>query len=248
MKKYLSVFAVTARESIWRISFLWLISAVLQTVFFYREMFSEKVQGTRLVSEAFSPYEDKITVPVIFALTLLLTGILLMKTGMEFRTKTGYTLRRLRITEKQVYLIQSSYNCLMIFLLFLFETAFCFALVNWGTTFFDPKYITNQTVYLTFYSSEFLQNMFAGRNILKAARNIFIIISLGFNLSAFSYLWRRGSKYIFGVVLLVACSFLFWWSPDYGGYAEDVGFLITAVGMLITALSIVKSRREEYDT
>lgn len=247
MKKYLSVFTVIARESIFRISFLWLISAVLQTAVFYFEMNSEHVQQTRLIAEAFSPYEDKICIPLIFALTLLLTGILLLKTGMEFRTKTGYTLRRLLISEKKVFVIQSIYNCIMIFLLFVFEAVLCFIFSNWGTTFIEPQFITNQTVYITFYSSEFISNMFAGRDIMILVRNIIIIATLGFNLSLFSYSWRRGKKYLFGVLVLVAAAVLFLWSPDYD-YIEDITFSVTALGSLVIALGIARTRREAYDT
>ncbi len=247
MKKYLSVFSVIARESIYRISLLWLISAALQTAVFYFEMNSEHIQQTRLIAEAFSPYGDKICIPLIFALTFLLTGILLMKTGMEFRTKTGYTLRRLLISEKQVFVIQAVYNFIMVLLLFVFETALCFILSNWGTAFIDAQFITNQTVYLTFYSSEFISNMFAGRDIMILVRNLVIMASLSFNLSLFSYSWRRGKKYIFGVLILVAASLLFWWSPDYD-YVDDITLSVTAVGTLLIALGIVRARREEYDT
>lgn len=247
MKKYLSVFTVIARESIWRIPILWIVSALLQTAVFYLNMFSERVLENKFLSDAFNAYTDELCLPFVFFLTLLLTGLLLMKTGMEFRTKTGYTLRRLRISEKQVYVIQSIYNCLMIFLLFIFEVSLCFALANWGTTFIKADYITNQTVYLTFYTASFLQEIFAGRNIVAVIRNILIILSLGFNLSAFSYLWRRGSKYIFGILVLSAAVFLFWVSPGLS-YVENIPVTVTAVGTLLIALGIVRSRREEYDS
>ncbi len=246
MKKYLSVFSVIARESMVRVSLLWIVSAILQTAVFYKQMFSERVQDRKFLSEAFNTYDDKICIPLIFALTLLLTGILLMKAGMEFRTKTGYTLRRLRISEKRVYMLQSLYNCLMIFLLFVFEVSLCFALVNWGTSLIEPEYITNQTVYLTFYTASFLQEIFAGRNIVAVIRNILIVLSLGFNLSAFSYLWRRGSKYVFGVLVLVACAFLFWSAPDFS-YVENIPITVAAAGTIFIAWGIVRSRREEYD-
>lgn len=249
MKKYLSVFSVIARESILRISFLWIVSAVFQTIIFYTEMnFSDNVRESNLISEAFFSYSDKISVPLIFELTLLITGILLMKTGMEFRTRTGYTLRRLAITEKQVYLLQTAYNCLMIFIMFISEVSLCFALVNWGKTLIEPQLVTNQTVYLCFYSSGFLQNLFAGRNILIIVRNLLVIISLSFNLAAVPFMWRRGSKYIPGILLLAAFSFLFWWAPEYGTNAENAGILLLATGMLIAAVSTVFSRRKEYDT
>lgn len=247
MKKYLSVFSVIARESVWRISIFWVFSAVLQTLFFYKEMISEDVRNSRLVAEAFSSYEDRITVPMIFALTVLITGILLMKTGMDFRTRTGYTLRRLRITEKQVYVLQSVYNCLILFILFLFETVLCFVFVNWGTSFIEPEYITNQTVYLTFYSSEFINDMFAGRDIINLLRNLLMIISLGFNLSCFSYMWRRGRKHILGALLLVIWSFMFWWCPGFGNF-ENIAISVASVGMLIVAAGMVRSGGKEYDS
>ena len=246
MKKYLSVFSVIARESIWRITFLWIASAVLQTVFFYKTMLSES-QGFRLVEQAFMPATDSIKVPMLFALTILLTGALLMKTGMDFRTRTGYTLRRLRITENQVYLLQSLYNCLMLFILFLFEVALCFVFVNWGTTFFEPEFITNQTVYLAFYSSEFLSDMFAGRDIINLLRNLLMIASMGFNISCFSHMWRRGRKHILGVLLLIIWAFMFWWCPGFGIY-ENIIISAVSVGMIIAAVSMVRSGGKEYDS
>ncbi len=246
MKKYLSVFSLVARESMVRVSLLWALSAAVQTAVFYKQMFSDRVVNDKFLSEAFSYDNDELCLPFVFFLTLLLTGLLLMKTGMDFRTRTGYTLRRLRISEKQIYVIQSAYNCLMIFMLFVFETALCFFLAKWGTTFIETELVTNQTVYLTFYTASFLKEIFAGRNIVTVIRNLFFIASMGFNLSAFSYLWRRGSKYVFGVLVLVAAAIIFWVSPDFE-YIENIPVTVVAVGTLIIAIGMVRSRREEYD-
>ena len=246
MKKYLSVFSLVARESMVRISLLWLVSAVLQAAVFYMQMFSERVIEYKFLSEAFRYDNDELCLPLVFALTLLLTGVLLMKTGMEFRTKTGYTLRRLRISEKRVFTVQAAYNCLMLFLLFVFETVLCFFLAVWGTTFIEPEYITNQTVYINFYASDFLQDIFGGRNYATVIRNIFIITSLSFNLSAFSYLWRRGSKYVFGGLVLVICAAFFLAAMGLAAL-ESIAVTLVAIGALLIALGMVKTRREEYD-
>lgn len=246
MKKYLSVFSLTARESMVKLTIVWILSAVWQGAVFYMNMMSARVQESKILSYAFGNYNDEISISYIFSFSLLITGILLMKTGMEFRTKTGYTLRRLRISEKQVFLMQSVYNCLMIFMLFLFEVALCFFLADWGTTFMESGYVTNQTVYLTFYTADFLQELFAGRNIVTVIRNILIIASLGFNLSAFSYLWRRDCKYIFGVLVLISCVALYWGAPGFT-YAENLIITAAAVGTLLIALVIVRSRRKGYD-
>ena len=246
MKKYISVFSVIARESMVKISVLWVISAVLQAVIFVREMVRGKANDSALISYAFDLFDDKIGLPVVFGLTIIITGFLLMKTGMEFRTRTGYTLRRLRITERQAYVVQSVYNCFMLFMLFVFETALCFFLVKWGTTRIDAKLLTSQTVYLTFYTTIFLKEIFAGRNIVMVIRNLFFIAAMGFNLSAFSYLWRRGSKYVFGVLVLVAAALLFIEGPDWG-YVENITVTVVSVGILLIAIGMVRSRRKEYD-
>ena len=60
MKKYLSVFTVIARESIWRIPVLWAVSALLQTAVFYTNMFSERVLENKIISDAFNAYTDRV--------------------------------------------------------------------------------------------------------------------------------------------------------------------------------------------
>ena len=246
MKKYLSVFSLVARESLFRISALWVASAVIQTVLFYFAVLSEDMKKTQLLYRAF---EYKQWISGAFALTLLLTGILLMKTGMEFRTKTGYTLRRLRISERSIFLLQSTYNSLMLFLLLLFEFVFMFALMNFGKGFIDEKFITNQTVYTGFYISDVLHNVFAGRDIVMVLRNILMMLSLGFNLSAFSMAWRRGKKYIFGVLLLVIICFLFFAINPGMNYDKttDITYIAISVLMLVSAVVINLRRSEDYD-
>ena len=246
MKKYLSVLTVVARESLFRITALWTASAVLQTVLFYFAVLSEDVQKTQVLYRAF---EYKQWISGAFVLTLLLTSVLLMKTGMEFRTKTGYTLRRLLISEKKVFLIQGAYNCLMLFLLLFFEFVLMFALMNYGTLLIEEKYITNQTVYVGFYASDVLHNVFAGRDIVMVFRNVFMMTSLGFNLSAFTMSWRRGKKYIAGIILLVIICFLFFAvSPSMQyGISTEISYLVFSVFMLAAALIISLRRSECYD-
>ena len=247
MKKYLSVFSLTARESMVKLAVVWILSAVWQGAVFYMNMMSARVQESKILSYAFGNYNDEISISYIFSFSLLITGIFLVKTGMEFRTKTGYTLRRLRISEKQVFVLQSAYNCFMIFMLFVFETVLCFFLLKWGETLIEQEFVTNQTTYLTFYTTSFLREVFGGRNVITIIRNIIIFASLGFNLAAFSYLWRRGSKYLFGLLVLAAAVFLFWMTPDFS-YPENLTVTAVAVGSLLIALGIVKTRRKEYDT
>lgn len=245
MKKYLSVFTLIARESLFRIPLLWILSAVAQTVSFVYSVVYKDVQLNAIFSRAFE--YDGISVFVIFGITLLLTGLLLIKTGMEFRTKSGYTLRRLRIEEKKVFLVQAVYNGLMLFLLILFETVLIFALLNFGYMRIEEKLVTNQSVYLSFYESGFVQNVFSGRDALRAVRNILTVSSLGFSLSAFTFLWRRGKKFIPGVLHLALFAGTFWACPGTESLEWDVSLISVAAVMLYWSICTVMRRGKEYD-
>ena len=245
MKKYLSVFTLVARESLYRISLLWVLSALAQTVSFYYAVIYKDVQSTMAFSRAFA--YDGISPAVIFGITVLLTGLLLMKTGMEFRTKSGYTLRRLRMEEKKVFLVQSAYNSIILFMLLLSEVVLIFILINAGYLRFDEKFVTNQSVYLSFYESPFVQNVFCGKDILRAARNILMVLSGGVSLSAFTFLWRRNKKFIPAVLLLAVLALSFTMGAGISDVEFDAGILLAAAVMLFWSVYAVMKRGKEYD-
>lgn len=249
MKKHLSVFSLIARDSIYKIFCLWILSAVLQSVFF---SFQLKKQTSAEIPSVKGSFEGAF-IWVIFAIFFVITLTMLTKTGMQFSSKTGYTLRRLRISEKNVFLWQSTYNFIMIFLTVIFEILLCFFLAKTAAGALPEKFITNQSIYIAFYDCAFLQNLFAGRDTVRIIRNIIMIISLSINCSAFSYLIRRNKKWLGLIVVIVLSCTVFAVSPKTvspftaSSLAEDVGKIGCAVVMTFIAVSSVFMRREQYD-
>lgn len=242
MKKYLSVFYLTARESMQKILVLWLFSAAVQTA----------ALGISLkITDGFlnvADFTSKSFIPVIFSITLILTAVLLSKTGMQFNSKTGYTLRRLRIKEKRVFYIQTVYNFLMILCLLIFEVLLIFVLIKTFKGMHPEEGLSVQTEFKTFYNDLFIQNLFAGRDILRIARNIITVLSLSVNLSAFSFLFRRNSKWI-GALLMTALSVLVFVSePSMRMIDADIIFIIPLVMFILFALIAVYVKEEQYDS
>ena len=245
MKKYLSVFTLVARESLYRLPILWIFSALLQAVSFFVTVKGEYIQENMKIYEAFYSYESLSA--IIFVLTLLFTGLVLIKTGMEFRSRSGYTLRRLLISERKVFLLQSLYNSIMLFMLLLFEFLLVFILMTAGYGMLEDKFVTNQSVYLGFYGSEFVQNLFAGRDLLRAVRNLLLTVSLGINLSAVTFFMRRSKKHFIGVIYLIFCTAIFILPSEIGAVGSDIFSIAVSLPAAAVSLAAVARGSEAYD-
>lgn len=249
MKKHLSVFSLLARESIYKIFLLWIFSFATQAIIFMIQI--EKQLSAELPSIK-NTFEGAF-IHIIFFIFFVIMLLLLTKTGMQFSSKTGYTLRRLRISEKSVFLWQSLYNFIMVFLTLLFEIALCFILANAAANKLPSQFITHQSVYIAFYDCAFLQNLFAGVDTARIIRNIITVISLALNCAAFSYLIRRNKK-LYSLIIVIALSFsIFAVSPQTispfaaAGLAEDVFKIFLMLIMDVIAVSAVVLGREQYD-
>ncbi len=241
MKKYLSVFYLTARESIYKISLLWLISGILQSVSL----------AVFLVTQPTLPkvslFSEKAYLPVFFSVTLVLTAVLLAKTGMQFNSKTGYTLRRLLVSEKAVFVLQTVYNFMMLFILLLFEVLLIFLLLTAGKNALSEEFISVQTEYKAFYGDLFIHNLFAGRDVLRIARNILTLFSLGINLSAFSFLFRRNQKWLGAVIMIAVAVIVFVSKPSISSFESDIFLLTPSVMFICMAAVTVLIKEGQYD-
>ncbi len=246
MKKYLSVFLLTARESLYRLVLLWTLSFILQGALTFFAV-KDVISGMDIPSPLMLFKGVHFTVPIIFFITFVLTAVLLCKTGMQFSSKTGYTLRRLLVSEKTVFVIQSIYNFLMLIIYYIFSAGFYFIILSISVKQFPAELITVQTVYKTFYESGFLANLIGGTDVLRIVRNVTTLISLAVNYAAFSFLFRRGKKWIPAAVYTAACLIFMLRTEELGALETDVAFISVAVCMLWSAAAYVITRREQYD-
>ncbi len=244
MKKHLSVFYLIARESIFRIFFVCILSAAVQTGMFILQaeklpQISENPSLSLVFSLSYIRY--------IFFAFLIAVFILLIKTGMQFNSKIGYTLRRLRVSENRVFLWQSVYNFTVLLLVILSEVVLCFVLALAGSRILPEEYITGQSIYIAFYDNSFLMHLFAGRDIIRIIRNITALVSFAVNFAAFSFLFRRGRKWAGAVITAAAGFFLYVKNDNFELLGNDIAFLVFFAASAFISAVFVLTRGEQYD-
>lgn len=243
MKKHLSVFYLTARESIYRIFFLVIAAFIIQSVLFI--FFVDIVSGFTppSITEVFNTSK----IYIVFYALITVIAILLCKTGMQFNSVSGYTLRRLRVRERTVFFWQCFYNFLILFTVVLSEVVLCFSLSEFAADNLPEKFITNQSVYIAFYKTEFIQNLFAGRDILRIIRNIIGVISFSVNCAAFSFLFRRGKKWV-GAVIMIPVFIMMTGFNEAGMDNITLDVSIISVSVILTFAAVVSVvQRSEKD-
>ena len=98
MKRYLSVFEMITRSSFYKVLMVLLAMAVAQFGMFYLQL-QESLEGTVSNLEALI---DQSHYTIILGVAYLLITVLLVLHGCNLGSVQGYTLQRLKISEKKV--------------------------------------------------------------------------------------------------------------------------------------------------
>ncbi|MBE5948926.1 MAG: hypothetical protein E7261_07855 [Lachnospiraceae bacterium] len=203
MKKYLSVFGLYARSSIYRALGVLLAMGVAEFGLFYYALDRALLVFEAGVGDGMAHFEELVTgskIPWCFTVAFILITIFLCLPGTEFQSKTGYTLRRLSISERSVLLVQWMYNMAVYIILLAVQLFFCFALSHIYISQVSAEFIGNQTVFLTFYRSEFMHALLPLSEAGMWFRNAFLVIGLGFAAAEFSYNQRMKG---YGIAIIV---------------------------------------------
>lgn len=201
MKRYLSVFAMLARSSLGRVLFLLVLMAAGQCCSFYCRLRNELVlyetQDPVSGAGVFEPshLEDLIgftTVWGFFGAAFLLVCIVLCLPGCGYGANCGYTLRRLRISERSVFVLQTVCNVMMLVLLWAAEVAVCLLLCRIYVTTVPASLVSHQTAALAFYRDPFLHALLPLADITVWIRNGIMILVLALTAASFPYKQRRG--------------------------------------------------------
>lgn len=194
MKKHLSVLGLFIRSSILPVLGILLLMGVVEFMFFHMELQSALTAYDAGIGAGFPQLERmlaKSAAYVYFALAFVLITILLCLPGCEFRAKTGYTLCRLSISEKSVFLWQFVCNTLMYVLLAAVQTVIAYGLCQYYMASAPAALTSNQTVFLAFWRSEFLHTLLPLTDITLWIRNILLALSLGLATALFPYKQRQ---------------------------------------------------------
>lgn len=245
MKKYLSVFGLIARSSIYQIIATLVCMTVAEAILFYSKLDS----ALRFYSMGFSMDRiediiDRSMINLLFPLCLIIITLSLCITGSEYsNTKISYTIRRLSISEREFFFCQATYNAFMYTLLWAVQAAVVFGLCSWYAATAPAEAVGNQTVFLAFYRNELLHSLMPISEISVWIRNIFLVVGLGFAAAEFPYKQRR-RKNALTVVALALYAIVFF-KLEIGNLFNSVIMILTSVCVIAETLYTVFSKDEE---
>ncbi len=225
MKRYLSVFEMITRSSIYKVLLIIAAMVVTEAVFFYN-LFS-KQEGI-----SFEFYMEESYYRVIFLVAYILVTLVIVQPGMNMGSVQTYTLQRLRIKESRILWVQALYN-------------FCAYVLLWGAqlavilgsfAYYQnnlPKgaIVSNQTLFLAFYRSDFLHTILP----LEDGPGWWVIgliaVTTALAAANFTKLQRSG-KFGFELLLMVAAVCIYF--PRSLGY--DISFILVAIGAVYAVM------------
>ncbi len=228
MKKYLSVFSLFISGSFFKLIALFLVMLVSQLLLFYTKLpygFTDAVGIETVVATS--------KISIIFLLGFLLTAVILNITGADFSSKCSYTLKRLRISEKEVFVCQSIYNTFCFLTLWLMQCItviaayFIYVQHYSDIEIVKQNFISNQTLFLATYRNDFLHSIFPMDDVLRLVRNILFTVFLGFGSAGFSYL-SRNKTFCFEFVAM-AITAVGYFAVEWDDLSDDIVPMIICV-------------------
>lgn len=238
MKRYISVFEMIIRSSFYKVLGILALLSVVELGSFYiamqQPLASMQPNLEEIVDQSYFIY--------MFAIAYLLMTVVLVLSGANIGSMQGYTLQRLRIKEKKVFLLQCIYNVLCYVLLWATQVGVLFVASNYYMTHKTDAILTNQTVFLAFHRNDFMHNILPMQDTLNWVLLFVIIVCTGCFAADFTKMQRRG-KVAWILIVFVATAFVAF--PR--GLNEEPVILI--IGMIVYFASIFLRnmfyRREE---
>ncbi|MCM1026416.1 MAG: hypothetical protein NC432_08255 [Roseburia sp.] len=173
------VWGMLARVSIYRILGILFIMGVAQVGLFcgrMRQVQEENLSFERMLGEAGAGY--------VFLAAFSAVFLILLWTQGEHGGRSRYTLLRLPLTWRQILALRALYNLLCFVLVFAVQTGLVLGLAGIYRGGAGPERATGQMVFLAFYRSEFLHNLWPMAELGKWLRNLLMLLALSLEAAA----------------------------------------------------------------
>ncbi|MBR4860976.1 MAG: hypothetical protein IKU09_02085 [Firmicutes bacterium] len=224
MKKYLSVFALIAQNSIYRIFGLLLLLAAADGVLAWYWL-AVKHYG---IQNMF--HSGNARFGLVLAIVFVLMAAVQIRCGDIYSGTSGYTVRRLAISEKAVLLLQILYNMLCWIILWGVQVLIIFVICKlyyrFGEYAGDP--LSEQQMFLLFYISPLLHSLLPMEETLAWIANLVMIAEL--SISSAYWTVRRREKSSAADLLIGYWTVVLIFRRELGSYILNViiigGFLI----------------------
>lgn len=237
MRKHLSVFMLFVRSGLVSTIVLSLLMAAVQIVYYFISCAEKEILVETMIDEAAFAF--------VFALffALMVKWLCQACTG---KAKSAYTLHRLSVSPKVIFLWQSLSNALLIFIFYAVEIFTMLFISAYFVSAAGEEYATSQTLMLSFYRSDYLHSILPMEETSRWIRNFAIIIGMAIICANSSRKLRLGKLAIFLPIIAFAFVVLTF-VTDMGEGGLD-GFCIAAM-LLVPAvlIALVLSGGEEVE-
>lgn len=230
-RQIISVFGLLARSSFYKICGILAVMVIGEFVLFRHEL----LRCYNAVTDFVSAPEwliGKACVPEIFLAALALSVVVLIWTEVRMSEKAGYTMLRLGLTKKELFVIKTIYNVACLVLLFVVQIWLAIGFLTWYEAYAHLDMPLPQLYFLAFYRNKFLHCLFPMQEIGKWIRNLLMITALAMTAAGVIVFpgekgQRRGMSGLSIVILAVV-----WFLSDAGKNLLDMCCDILFLGVI----------------
>ncbi|MCL2045021.1 MAG: hypothetical protein FWG88_01365 [Oscillospiraceae bacterium] len=235
MKKHLSVMMLYVRSILYKFILLVLVMAVVQSVFFaiaFRN--AEGLYGLDTIM-------NNSRLEIIFRFAIALLWIFIGTADTESRIKIEYTLSRLRITRKMVFIWHSIVNSCFIILF----RAILFCLLYALCSVYMRLYPQPQAVMLVFYSNNYLHQLLPLKDYGLILYHVLYMIIFAIASASYSMRINKGNNAGFQYGFFVWLTSAFAIGFDIGNYITYYVFL--SLMLAVSVYSVFRAFEEGTD-
>ena len=230
MKKHSSVFMLMARSTIYRVLGLLILMAVAEGGLFWLRLQQGAIDGNFSLEAIIS--ESRLS----WACAAFFLFVNVILSWGSYTISDAYTAARLSVSGKAVYLWQCIYNSLCYLLFWMVQILIGIGLCRVYEAMAPAEFVSNQTVFLAFYRSNFLHSFLPFEDTWVWVRNILLVVALGI---CSSRIPGKNRKIGIGSCFLIAATGVFF----VQGIGEAVALIIAAIVCAVPA--VVKALSKE---
>ena len=213
MKHYLSVMMLFARSTFYKLLGLLALAGIAETVLFY-----DASGASYSLENAFQLSH----IPHVAGAVFLAWFLVLFASPLR---QAGFTLCRLSINRRQLYLCHTLYNLLACVIFWAFQVCLLPGLFAWyGTQHTDPAIFSSQSILLAFYRNDFLHSLLPLADWTRYLRNLFLALIIGSSAAYPMTRWRTPGRSIVIWIVTLVCVWNF--PAPTGSRSSDIVWII----------------------
>lgn len=229
MKRYMSVFGMITRSSIYKILTVLGGLAVTELI-----MFCIGMEQPLAAMSSLEDLVDQSHYVYVLAIAYVLMTAVLCFYGCSIGSRQEYTLKRLRIKEKSIFLMQCFYNILCYVLLWGVQLLVLFISSRYYMEKQTEFIVGSQTLFMAFHRSDLMHGILPLHDWASWVVLVYVIAGTGIAAAGFTWKQRQGR---FDWKLIVVMGIVFLAFPR--GLGEGVEMVLTVMTTFFMLLAYV---------